>query len=184
MRLYNEIIDNISHQLAERFQHLGKLKFLELLNSKKRIEYKKYFPESAFQSLKHEYGEHFDFPGLRSELIAAYNIEGFNGKSVIETITFLKQTDLAEDGFPELYKLCCLISTIPASSASVERSFSTLKRVKTYSRNTQTEERLSNLSFISIEKDLLACLKEEDSFYSKVIDKFLKQERRMELEYK
>ena len=45
-----------------------------------------------------------------------------------------------------------LIVTIPVTRASVERSFSTMKRIKTFSRSTQTEERLSALALISIEK--------------------------------
>jgi hypothetical protein len=91
---------------------------------------------------------------LRSELIAAYSTEDFCGKSISETVEFFRQTGLAEDGFPEVYKLCCLILTIPVFSLSGEHSFSSLKIVKSYVRNTQTEGRLSNLSFISIEKDL------------------------------
>jgi hypothetical protein len=126
----------------QRFQNLEKLKIMELLDCQKRNEHKNNFPEAAFQSLKRNYGQHFDFPELCSKLIAAYGIEDFSGKSVSETVTFLRQTGLAEDGFSVVYKLCCLIFTVPASSAYVECSFSTLKRAKSYDRNTQTKARL------------------------------------------
>jgi hypothetical protein len=74
--------------------------------------------------------------------------------------------------------LCCLILTTPASSASAEHSFSALKRVKSYARNTQTKGRLSNLLFISTEKDLLTRLKQENTFVDNIIETFLKKERK------
>ena len=46
----------------------------------------------------------------------------------------------------------CLIATIGATSAGVERSFSSLKRLKTYTRNTIGQERLRNLAFVAIER--------------------------------
>jgi hypothetical protein len=64
---------------------------LELFDSQKRNEHINNFPEAAFQSLKINYGQHFDFTGLQSALIAAYSIEDFSGKSVSETVTFLRQ---------------------------------------------------------------------------------------------
>lgn len=57
--------------------------------------------------------------------------------------------------FKEMYKLLCLIVTFPSVNVSVEQSFSSLKRVKTYLRNTMLEEWLTNLSKIAIKKDLL-----------------------------
>jgi hypothetical protein len=42
-----------------------------------------------------------------------------------------------------------IIWTIPASSSSAERSFSALKRIKTYLRNTQGQER--SLAILCIE---------------------------------
>ncbi|XP_033984520.1 uncharacterized protein LOC117481103 [Trematomus bernacchii] len=53
--------------------------------------------------------------------------------------------------FFELFRLCKIAVAIPFSSASCERSFSTLKLVKTFLRSTITDERLSNLGVLSIE---------------------------------
>jgi hypothetical protein len=86
LSLYNEVIDNISQQIREQFQNLEKkLKFLELFGCRKRKEHENNFPEYAFQSLKLNYGQHFYFPGLRSELIAANNIEDFSLKRVSQS---------------------------------------------------------------------------------------------------
>jgi hypothetical protein len=51
-----------------------------------------------------------------------------------------------DDVFPETYKLRKLILTIPATSSSTETSFSALKRIKNYLRNTRGQERMSSLS--------------------------------------
>ena len=44
--------------------------------------------------------------------------------------------------------------TIGTSTASVERSFSRLRRLKTYLRSTMTQQRLDSLALLYIERDL------------------------------
>jgi len=86
---------------------------------------------------------------------------------------------------PEVYKLFVLILTIPLTSVSVERSFSCLKKIKTYLRNSTCQQRFSFLSTISIEKLLIQKLKETEPFYDNVINIFASQkERVIELIYK
>jgi hypothetical protein len=80
--------------------------------------------------------------------------------------------------------LAKLVSSIPATTASVERNISALKRIHTYKRSTQSEDRMNDLSLLSIEKEILATLREKDDFYSKVIEKFTAKTRRLDLNYK
>ena len=55
----------------------------------------------------------------------------------------------------------CIISAIPISSCTAERSFSALKRVKTRLRSTMVQERLEGLLLLSVErKNLLTLTKE------------------------
>ena len=56
--------------------------------------------------------------------------------------------------FSEAAKLFQIALTIPVASASAERSFSVLNRVKTYLRATMSEQRLNDLSVLAIERDL------------------------------
>jgi len=49
--------------------------------------------------------------------------------------------------FPSTYKLLQILATLPETTVSSERSFSTLKRLKTYLRNTTGENRLNNLNY-------------------------------------
>ena len=41
---------------------------------------------------------------------------------------------------PELVKLFCLALTVPVTTCTAERSFSALRRLKTYLRSTMTQE--------------------------------------------
>ena len=55
--------------------------------------------------------------------------------------------------YPAVHFLLKVLAAMPVSVASAERSFSTLRRVKTYLRTTMTEERLASLALINIHRD-------------------------------
>ena len=56
------------------------------------------------------------------------------------------------DILPVLYKVASILATIPATSCSAERSFSALRRIKTFLRSTMGHERLSSFAVINIER--------------------------------
>lgn len=60
--------------------------------------------------------------------------------------------------FNETYKLTILSITIPVSSATCERTFSCLRRLKNYMRNCMSNDRLVSLSSICIEKKIAKSL--------------------------
>lgn len=57
--------------------------------------------------------------------------------------------------FPHVEALIRLLLVNPASSASAERSFSCLRRLKTYLRSTCGQRRLNNLAICHVHKDLM-----------------------------
>ena len=73
--------------------------------------------------------------------------------------------------FPNLRQLQIALTL---SSAACERTFSSLKRVKTCLRSTMTDEWLTNLAPLTIKKDLTMILSLED-----VVDKFSSSDRRV-----
>lgn len=182
-RLFYEIIDIISVKIDERFSEVNNLKFVGLLDFEKFSYYKDNFSMDKFSSLKQTYGQYFEFPKLKSELSIIYSSDQFYQKHIYKYLDYLREYDLTTV-LPQVTKLCELTLTIPAKSASAERSFSALKRIKTYLRNNQTQNRLSNLSLLSIEKEILMTIKSEPNFYDGVTNEFLKKNRRIELSYK
>lgn len=63
-----------------------------------------------------------------------------------------------ESAFPILTKSTQTALTLGTSTATVERSFSSLRRIHTYLRSTMTQGRLDDLAILSIERDLSSLL--------------------------
>ncbi|KAL2083806.1 hypothetical protein ACEWY4_021579 [Coilia grayii] len=150
--LYDSIHDSVRTQITQRFQHLRRLQFMELLNKEKFDSFKLQFPMHALANLSETYGHLFDEVKLKTELQHFYtDPELHSTQKLCDAIQFMKSSGL-DEAMPQLYRLKCLIATIGVTSAGVERSFSCLKRIKSYTRNTIGQGRLANLAIMSIEK--------------------------------
>ena len=94
-------------------------------------------------------------------------------KKSMESITdVFKELSPLKEAFPTLLRLLQIALTICVSSAFCERSFSALKRIKTYLRSTMHEERLVNLAVLSVEQEISQTLNLENVF-----DKFSTQDK-------
>ena len=54
------------------------------------------------------------------------------------------------DSFPNIHCLIVIACTLPITSAEAERSFSLLRRIKTYTRSTLASDHLSDLAVMSM----------------------------------
>lgn len=78
---------------------------------------------------------------------------------------------------PNIKVLLHILCVLPVTTATVERSFSTLKRIKTYLRSTMGEERLTGLALLNINKEF-------ETTPEEVVDNFAKKHsRKMRLDY-
>ena len=59
--------------------------------------------------------------------------------------------------------------TLPVASATAERSFSAMRRIKTHLRGSMSDSRLSNLALIAVERELSEKLEHDPA---DVIDAF------------
>lgn len=75
--------------------------------------------------------------------------------------------------FPNVETILKIFLTLPVNNASGERSFSVLKRVKNYLRNSMLQDKTSSLSMIFIESEVVNALD-----YDEIIDLFSKQKAR------
>ena len=99
-------------------------------------------------------------------------LDAASGKTTEEFLCMLGSMQAA---FPDLYNLISG-SVIPVTSATAERS-STLNCVESYLRSTMAEDRLNNVSILSIDSEL-----SRNIDYDRVIDKFsLMNQRRLTL---
>ncbi|KAJ4947566.1 hypothetical protein JOQ06_009601 [Pogonophryne albipinna] len=69
--------------------------------------------------------------------------------------------------FTETVSLLRILITTPLTTAESERCFSTLKRLKTFLRNTMSQDRLNALAMLSMEKKLI---RDIPDFNKKVIE--------------
>eukprot|EP00102_Acyrthosiphon_pisum_P024143 XP_016661353.1 PREDICTED: 52 kDa repressor of the inhibitor of the protein kinase-like [Acyrthosiphon pisum] len=72
-----------------------------------------------------------------------------NTKTGLDALMKCSKTD-----FPNIHFLIKIFCTLPVSTATPERSFSTLKRLKSYLRSTMNEDRLNGLALMSIHRDI------------------------------
>ena len=114
-----------------------------------------------------------DLSNLEPQLGVAENL--VSQQHVETTEQFYILLSSMQTAFPDLFALVRAALTIPVSSTTAERSFSALKGIKTYLRSTMSEERLTHLSILSIERDLSKFLD-----YDK-INKFASVSRRITL---
>jgi hypothetical protein len=82
-------------------------------------------------------------------------------------VTFVSFTGRYGDAFHELRRLGKIAVAPPVSTASCERSFSPLRHIKTWVRNSMSNVRLSNVAVLAIERERTMFMSSE-----KVIDVF------------
>ncbi|CAH2008113.1 unnamed protein product [Acanthoscelides obtectus] len=144
-------------------------------------EYCVKFPDDKLETTCLAYPE-LEKSRLNTELSVIYarnDCRDLHG--TLSLLTFLIQNGL-EETLKETKKLLEIIVTPPMSTSEAERNISTLKRIKTFLRNTITQDRRTALSMLSIEKGFISTM---ENFNGKVIDKYsAKKERRIELTYK
>ena len=83
-----------------------------------------------------------------------------------EMLAWYNEHDL-QNVYPHLTLLYRIFGTIAVSSATSERTFSKLRIIKSYLRSTMGQERLSDLTLLSVEREITETLK-----FDKVIENF------------
>ena len=144
---YYPALDKIIFELKNRFSEndnkvlcsLGKILTMEKPD------------EESFQVVSDFYA--LDEDSLKSDIkiLSRVRKERFSSKCSVQCIFKHIVTSQTQILMPEICKAMKIYSVIPATSCSAERSFSCLRRLKTYLRSTMLQERLSNLAIISIE---------------------------------
>lgn len=94
-----------------------------------------------------------------------------NNQSKISTAIEAYAEAAVSGYFPNISQLLLILAVLPVTTCTCERSFSTLKRIKTYLRSTMGENRLNGLALLNIHKEI-------DVIPEDVLDLFSKQQPR------
>lgn len=174
-----EVCDIITTQINDRFLFSDYLSVAKLFEPSLFPKHCIVFPDKELKTAVSLFN--LNHVELRHELNVIYSRTDFvKASGALTLLNFLYENNLA-NAFVESVKLLQIIVTIPMTTGEAERCFSTLKRVKTFTRNTMKEGRLCALAMCSIEKELL----ESPNFNELVIDHFAAQkERRADFVYK
>ncbi len=87
----------------------------------------------------------------RTYLQQQLSLSAYNGNTFHEVYHHLFKV---QGCFPTILRCYHIAMTLGVSTATAERSFSSLRRIKTYLRSTMTDDRLSSLALLHIERDL------------------------------
>ena len=79
-----------------------------------------------------------------------------------------------QDFYPNIHRLLILFATLPVTTASVERSFSCLKRLKSHLRTTMGQDRMSGLAMMEINRSAVP-------LPTVVIDKLAQSKRKFDI---
>jgi hypothetical protein len=175
-KLYCEVIDTIVGMVNNRFQDVDSFSFLDLMNWQSSV------PADKLQLLREKYGPLFDISSLESQLMFIYKDQDFLNDNPMELLQYTYQMNI-QGCIPEFVKLLKLNVVIAVSSASAERSFSCLGRVRSYLRSTMSDGRLGSLCRISILKDILKEKEDQKQLHKLVLEKFIEKPRRLNFQF-
>lgn len=180
-RIALEICDIIIVEIENRFKFFDHLILEQLIRKENYADFKKQFPDDILKLIKINYPI-IDSAKLKTELSVIFDREDFRNNDGATGLLKLFFNINLSTTFSETIKLLNILCTVPMTTVESERSFSTLKRIKTLLRNTMGQDRLCALAMLSVEKSLI---KNIDNFNELVIDHFADfKERRIDLKYK
>ena len=169
--LYYALLDCIIEEISDRFKE-NDIHWLKLLHEC-LLDWTNTNPEHIS-----ELEIFYKIQGLKAEfqVFHAYAKKNLNQmQTFLELANAMIEKDISAM-FSGVWDLVKIALCIPVSSASSERSFSALRRLKTYLRSTMGQQRLSNLAIVHVEQEVASKLD-----YSDIVDIFASKQRRMDL---
>ncbi|KAK0146901.1 repressor of the inhibitor of the protein kinase [Merluccius polli] len=150
--IFLPFIDHLTTEVRDRVcLALPRLKAQYLLPDKLPL-----LTDSLWMEIKEEYGAlmpSVDTADVELNLWRQHN-RAKDDTPVTSECDILQVLRLTADFYPNVHTVIKVLLTMPVSTASAERSFSCLRRLKTYLRNTMTDKRLSGLALMNIHHDI------------------------------
>ena len=158
-RIYLEAVDNIVSCIGDRFEQEGYKTYAKLQQLLLKSCNNEEVDEELLKFVCNFYGDDFKKGDLRSHLqTIKATFKNDNSKKTDCTLPMFVDymRGLSPSERNHISQVCILVKLIlvmPATNAVSERSFSAMKRIKSYLRSTMTQQRLNHLMLLHIHKD-------------------------------
>ena len=149
-----QVCDTILIHAKERFSFTQNLISATLLHGELFPQHSVKLPDTALETTVEAYPM-LNKAKLKTQLSLIYENNEFKACSgAVPLYQFFMENNL-QSTFTETVSLLKILITTPMTTAESERYFSTLKRIKTFLRNSMTQDRLNALAMLSMEKKLI-----------------------------
>ncbi|XP_031338364.1 52 kDa repressor of the inhibitor of the protein kinase-like isoform X1 [Photinus pyralis] len=144
--IFVPFVDHVITQLRDRFDGICSVISLEGLIP----EYLSKYDDMAILKAAEFYDQ--DMPGSMLELTSELKMwrQKWQGQQTVPKTAIEALKECEEMFFPNIRVLLQIFLVLPVTTATAERSFSVLRRLKTYLRSTMTEGRLNGLALANI----------------------------------
>ncbi|KAJ3656533.1 hypothetical protein Zmor_015604 [Zophobas morio] len=133
-------------------------------------KYRIAFPRAEVEQVARLFS--LDKDALSAELRIIYEREELTqAEGSLFLLQYLYKNSLA-DVFPETFKLLKMVCTVPMTTSDPGRCFSTLKQIKSFLKNSNSQEKIEVLTMCLLEKDLM---KKTPNFNELVIEHLCRQ---------
>ena len=148
--LFYPVLDTFISQIDQRFSNFN----LDIMRSVQACspQSDNFLHTNTLKPLIELYG--FQYNRIEIEATLAKSIISQQGEELTSIADVIKCIISLKSGMPNIVNLLIIAATIAVSSATCERSFSSMKRIKTYLRSTMGQQRLQDVSILSIEDSL------------------------------
>uniref|UniRef100_A0A8D8VVN1 Zinc finger MYM-type protein 1 n=1 Tax=Cacopsylla melanoneura TaxID=428564 RepID=A0A8D8VVN1_9HEMI len=175
-----EICDRMTMDCRERFAFTSHLIAAKLFYSEHFPQYSENLPLFEISETCRVY-PFLEEEKLKTELEILYSRQEYHSAHGLTSLLQLIIHDNIHEFLSQTTNLLRILVTVPMTTAEPERCFSTLKRIKTYQRNSTSQDRLLALAMVSVEKNMISRISD---FNTKVIEKFSSKTCRMEFTFK
>ena len=148
---YYPFVDHVVSHLQTRFPNQLKgalLAYYMYLTPKKLSKLTKEIEQSIKEEFMNDLPMPHNFEQEISRWKHEYSTLNTANKDLVDIVNMTNQTF-----YPNIYTILTLLLTLPVGSCTCERSFSALRRSKTWCRTSTGEDRLNGLALCHIHKD-------------------------------
>lgn len=155
LQVYNETVDVVNNCVKERYNNTG---LQQLLLVEKECVSAVRDNNSKLEKTKAFFKDDVDTERLALHLSMLGDIatqKQVPVTSLYEMRKFLQSDSSVRSLLTEATKCIKLLRTVPVSTSTAERSFSALRRLKSYLRTTMTQRRLNSIAVLNAHQEIL-----------------------------